>query len=304
MSNEYHIPVLLHSVIEYLINREIDTHLIVDGTAGGGGYSEKILENISDDSVLICIDKDENALRFVENRLKDSKKKVIIEKENFANIRNVLNKYGYEKATGIVLDLGLSSYQLTNEDGFSFMRDTRLDMRADKDSSLDAEKVINEYGRRSLGEIFRNFGEIRNPARLAETIERERRTEKITTTGQLSDIIRKEYGLKGNYAFRLLSKVFQALRIEVNGELEDLKNILDESVSILKKGGRISVVSYHSLEDRIVKNFFRSASGRDEGSKRFKLLNKKVIVPGREEIKMNSKARSAKLRTAELIHED
>ncbi len=285
----------------YLINPKIDKHIIVDCTLGGGGYSELISDNIKEDSKLICVDKDINAINHSSKRLESRKANIFFKQGNFAEIKNIVNDLGFNSITGIVADLGLSSYQLTHEEGFSFMNDTAIDMRADKNSSIDASQILNEYKESQLTYIFETFGEIKKASRLSRAIINFRKTKKLETTGELVNIIQKEYDLKKSVPVKFLSKAFQALRIAVNDELNDLEKLLASSLEILSDGGRIVVVSYHSLEDRIVKNFFKNNEIKNDMAKGFKILTKKVIMPSYEEVKRNSKARSAKLRAAEVV---
>lgn len=313
MSDEsYHVPVLLKETVDLLLNPEIRKQIIVDGTLGGGGYTDEICKRISiysDDSKVIGIDKDVNALEFSLKRLKKYGDKVVLKKGNFAEVKSILQELQVNSITGIVLDLGLSSFQLESEEGFSFMRDTRLDMRADKDAGLTAAGILNNYSEDELNSIFMSYGEIGNSERLTGAIIAQRQKEKFEYTNQLIKLIETEYSIDKKNKIKFLAKIFQALRIEVNGELEDLKKVLTDSTELLEKGGRIAVVSYHSLEDRIVKDFFKENSYSEKVSKYkkdveikipvLKLVNKKVIVPSYEEIKNNSRSRSAKLRVAE-----
>lgn len=313
MSDEsYHVPVLLKETVDLLLNPEIRKQIIVDGTLGGGGYSDEICKRISiysDDSKVIGIDKDVNALEFSLKRLKIYGDKVVLKKGNFADVKPILQELNINSITGIVLDLGLSSFQLESEEGFSFMRDTRLDMRADKDVELTAADILNRYSEDELNSIFMSYGEIGNSERLTGAIIAQRQKEKFEYTNQLIKLIETEYSIDKKNKIKFLAKIFQALRIEVNGELEDLKKVLTDSTELLEKGGRIAVVSYHSLEDRIVKDFFKANSYSEKVSKYkkdvevkipvLKLVNKKAIVPSYEEIRNNSRSRSAKLRVAE-----
>ena len=308
-NNDYHIPVLLNTAIEYLINPEIEAHIIIDGTTGGGSYSEKIVKSINEKSTLICLDADVNALEFSRKKLNEYAKKIIFCKGNFGKLKNILKELKIESITGIVLDLGLSEYQLTDEDGFSFMKDTKLDMRADKEGEVKASDIINSYSKTELEEVFGNFGEIGNAERLADVIVRFRKVKRIETTFNLLEAINSEYQIGDKNKFDFYAKIFQAIRIAVNDELENLTSVLKDSFEMIVEGGRIVVVSYHSLEDRIVKKFFREKAFVPSVSKykneiitknkRLKLLTKKAIVPERKEILFNSKSRSAKLRCAE-----
>lgn len=307
----FHIPVLLNTATEYVINPEIKKHLIVDGTTGGGSYSEEIAKKLNDESKLICIDKDLNALEFSRKKLKIFSEKIIFVKGNFGNLRQILSERDLEFITGIILDLGLSEYQLTDEEGFSYLRDTKLDMRANKDEKLTATDILNSFSRNELARIFSEYGEIGNAERLADTIAKYRNVKRLETTFDLIEAINSEYKIGEKNKYDFYAKIFQAVRIAVNNELDNLSNVLQDSFDLMSEGGRIVVVSYHSLEDRIVKNFFKEKSFTPSVSKykkeasnknkKLKLLTKKAIVPERKEIIANPKSRSAKLRAAEVV---
>ena len=298
MNSVYHTPVLLDTAISYLINPLIKEEIIVDGTLGGGGYTESILRKISDKGKVISIDKDLNALEYFKERFKSNNKNLYILNENFANVKKAAAGLNLNTITGLVLDLGLSTYQLNSEDGFSFLKDTPLDMRADKDSEKTASEIVNEYSERELINIFETYGEIKNAKRLARAIIESRRKNRITTTAELVKLVQREYGMKKDIPVKFFSKIFQALRIEVNNELSDLSKVLEDGFDMMQDGGRIVVVSYHSLEDRIVKEFFKNQK-RDD--REIKILTKKVIKPEYKEVKNNNRARSAKLRAAEVV---
>lgn len=298
MNSVYHTPVLLDTAISYLINPLIKEEIIVDGTLGGGGYTESILREISDKGKVISIDKDLNALEYSKERFKSNNKNLYILNENFANVKKAAAGLNLNTITGLVLDLGLSTYQLNSEDGFSFLKDTPLDMRAYKDSEKTASEIVNEYSERELINIFETYGEIKNAKRLARAIIESRRKNRITTTAELVKLVQREYGMKKDIPVKFFSKIFQALRIEVNNELSDLSKVLEDGFDMMQDGGRIVVVSYHSLEDRIVKEFFKNQK-RDD--REIKILTKKVIKPEYKEVKNNNRARSAKLRAAEVV---
>jgi len=310
-TENFHTPVLLKKSVELLINPKFENQVIVDGTAGGGGYAEEICKRVSDKSKMICIDKDENALVFSKKRLQKYSKKILFVKNNFGDIKRILASLKIDSITGFILDLGLSSYQLNTENGFSYMKDTPLDMRADKKDKIQASEIINSFSKEELTNVFKDYGEIGNPKRLSNAVSRERKNRKITTTMQLVEVIKNEYKISEKNLNRFLSKIFQAIRIKVNNELENLKSALEQSLDLLTVDGRLVVVSYHSLEDRIVKNFLREKSFRPAVSKykpdeintdrKLKILTKKAITPDREEIKHNPKSRSAKLRAAERL---
>jgi len=307
---EFHTPVLLKQVTDFLINKKFSQHIIVDGTAGGGGYAYEICRLVPKGSKVICIDKDKESLSFSRKKLKEFKFVDFLQ-GNFGNLNSLLSTLGVEKITGLVLDLGISSYQLDYEDGFSFMRETFLDMRADKNDTLTAEYIINRYSRKDLIRIFETYGEIRKPYKITDAIISGRTKKQIKTTTELTEIINSKINLHPKNKNKFFAKLFQALRIEVNNELENLKKVLEQSLNILQGGGRMVVVSYHSLEDKIVKDFFKSNSTKISVSKYkntvdvsgLKILNKKPVVPEITEIRSNPRSRSAKLRAAEVIGE-
>jgi 16S rRNA (cytosine1402-N4)-methyltransferase len=307
---EYHIPVLLNKVIEIFKSTEFRNPVFFDGTLGGGSYTEAILSEIPD-STVIAVDKDINAISFSKNRLKKFGSRVKFFNSSFAEIRSLVKQAGFDSLSGIVLDLGLSSYQLEAEDGFSFMKDTPIDMRADKRKELTAEKVLNENSPEDLEEMFLKYGEIYNPAEFVRNIISARRNKPISTTNDLLKIIESSFNIKGRARIKLIAKIFQALRIFINNEIEDLQNLLNTSLDILNHGGIIIVVSYHSLEDRSVKNFFKDNSREQKKSKYsrgeanpkpvLQLLTKKPVIPVEQEIRHNPRSRSAKLRAAMRI---
>lgn len=309
MGTDFHIPVLLNKAVELLINPAIDEHTIIDGTTGGGGYSKRICEVCNSLKLLICFDKDLNALTYSKQNLSAVSDRIKFVNENFANIKKVTEELGIGRISGLILDLGLSNYQLTDEEGFSYLRNTPLDMRADKRKKLTAAEVVNSYDKDSLNGVFREFGEIGNEERLSNAIIKSRKRKEIETTFDLNGIIGTEYKIISIALNKFLSKIYQAIRIEVNGELEDLKKVLEDSFGLLENGGRLVVVSYHSLEDRIVKNFIKEKAFTPSVSKysreaqekkeRFKILTKKALLPDEIEVNSNPKSRSAKLRVAE-----
>ena len=310
-SENFHIPVLSHEAVKLLINKELPEQIIVDGTLGGGGYTRLICENTTEHDKIISIDKDLNALEYAKENLTSYKEKIIFVNGNFGYIRNILNDLNIKKITGIVLDLGLSSYQLEAEDGFSFMKDTGLDMRAYKKDGITAEEILNGYDKEELIILFEKYGEIGNAERLVAAIINKRRSAKYKTTFDIVNTVNEEYDLNKKNEIDFLAKIFQALRIEVNNELQNLENVLSHSTDLIERGGRIVIVSYHSLEDRIVKNFLKEGSsdkimsdspyGYENKIPHLKILTKKPIVPAFEEIKFNSRSRSAKLRAAEIL---
>lgn len=312
MSEEnFHIPVLSNKAVEFLINENISDQILVDGTLGGGGYTKLICEQPNFTGKIISVDKDENALQHAGEVLSEFNDRIIFVNGNFADIKEIVLETEFKFITGIVLDLGLSSYQLNAEDGFSFMQDTALDMRAYKKDSLTASEILNSYRREELTKLFKKFGDIGNADRLSEAIYKKRKIKKFETTFDMVETVNNEYSLGKKNQIDFLAKIFQSLRIEVNNELENLEKVLKDSTELLISGGRIVIVSYHSLEDRIVKNFFRDKTRNFEKTDDpyfdkkiepvLKILTKKPEIPSRDEIKLNPRSRSAKLRAAEKI---
>lgn len=283
----------------------------VDCTLGGGGHSELILQRISPDGRLIAFDIDDDAIRAASERLKNYNNITIV-KESYTNIKKVLKNLGIEKITGGVLfDLGASYHQLTKaERGFSFMKEAPLDMRFDTNSDFTAYDVVNFYPEEDLVRIFSEYGEERFSKRIAKAITETRKNKKIETTLELSDLIIKSTP-KIKSAVHPATRVFQAIRIEVNHELQNVKNTLNDVLDLLEFGAIISVISFHSLEDRIVKHLFKYHSQRCHCDRNqmickcpppvLELVNKKPIMASAEEIKENPPSRSAKLRIARCI---
>lgn len=285
----------------------------VDCTLGGGGHSELILKRIQPDGKLIAFDVDDDAIRASQERLKDYKNLTIV-KDSYANIKNVLHSLGIEKITGGVLfDLGASYHQLTKgERGFSFSKEAPLDMRFNQEADFSAYDVVNSYPEAELVRIFSEYGEERFSKRIAKKIVEERKVRKLETTKDLADlIVNCTPHIKSN--IHPATRVFQAIRIEVNQELTNVKNTLNDVLDLLSVGAIISVISFHSLEDRIVKHLFKYHSQRCHCEKnqmictcpppRLELINKKPIMASDEEIMENPPSRSAKLRIARCINE-
>lgn len=296
----YHQPVLLSESIEGLKLKK--GGIYIDATYGGGGHSREILKHIGEGS-LIAFDQDEDAIK---NKLDDER--LILINQNFRFMCNFLKLYRDIPVDGILADLGISSYQIDQPNrGFSVRYEGELDLRMNRRKSLTAADIINEYPVSRLREIFYNYGELENYKKIATEIEHTRSKEKIRMTTQLIEATR--FCAPKGSENKFYAKLFQALRIEVNDELGSLKDFLIQSVDILKPGGRLVVISYHSLEDRLVKNFIRAGNFEGEVAKdffgnpqsNFKLINRKPIVPDDDEITRNSRARSAKLRIAEKI---
>ena len=305
-----HIPVLPEETTESLAIRP--DGIYVDGTAGGGGHSELIAERLSGSGRLIAIDQDDEAIEAATERLSKYGDRVTIIRNNFRNIRNILDDLGIREVNGIVLDIGVSSHQLDDPDrGFSYMKDGPLDMRMDKSSSMTAADIVNEYDAVTLTRLIREYGEERYAKRIAEAIVSARGKAPIETTGQLARVIERAVpGRAGHAGGNPSMRTFQALRIEVNHELEALSESLDTMVELLAQGGRLSVISFHSLEDRIVKEAFRTyenpcicppdfpvcVCGRKS---RGRCIGRKAVTASDKELKDNPRAHSAKLRTFE-----
>jgi 16S rRNA (cytosine1402-N4)-methyltransferase len=296
----YHKSVLLRECIEALKIRPEGTY--VDATYGGGGHARAILERL-EGGRLIAFDQDEDALT---NRLDDPR--LMMVNNNFRFLRNFLKLHRALPADGILADLGISSHQIDQDErGFSTRFEGLLDMRMDRRKSVTAREIVNTYSEEKLSALFFTYGEIRNSRKLASRIAGERRAGPIDTTGKLCQIADSCTARGKEFKYR--AQVFQALRIEVNRELEALREFLQQAVLSLAPGGRLVIISYHSLEDRLVKNFIRSGNFEGRTEKDFygnilaplKVITRKAIVPEADEIDENNRARSAKLRVAEKI---
>jgi 16S rRNA (cytosine1402-N4)-methyltransferase len=296
----YHQAVLLNESIEGLNIKE--GGIYVDATYGGGGHSAEILNRMGSGS-LIAFDQDQDAMK---NKLDDQR--LILINQNFRFMRNFLKLYRAVPVDGILADLGISSHQIDRpERGFSLRYDGELDLRMNQRKSLTAADIVNEYPVNKLREIFFSYGELNNGNKIATEIEHARVKEKIKTTKQLQEVT--QLCAPKGFENKFYAKLFQALRIEVNDELGSLKELLIQSVDLLKSGGRLVIISYHSLEDRLVKNFIKAGNFEGEITKdfygnpqcNFKMINRKPMVPGEEEISRNTRARSAKLRIAEKV---
>ena len=305
----YHKPALKEKVIECLITDRSGTY--VDATLGTGGHAEAVLEELNEGGKLLGIDRDSDSLRISKERLRRFGKKVDFFNQSYSHLPEILKSQNLEKISGVLFDLGLSSYQLENpERGFSYSIYGPLDMRFDQSEGTKALDVVNEYTAEELTRIFKEYGEERFSKKIAQAIVQNRRIKKIETTKELKDIVKSILKTKGD--IKTLSRIFQALRIEVNDELSELKNGLDAGIEALAPGGRVCVISYHSVEDRIVKSrFFELAKGCScppdfpvctcGGKKVLKILTRKPVIPDEKEIEENPRARSAKLRVAEKI---
>ena len=299
---KYHVPVLLNESISGLSIKPEGTYL--DLTYGGGGHSKEILEKLGTKGKLISFDRDESALSYS----KTNNINLELIKSNFKFFDNHIKERGIDKVDGILADLGVSSHQIDElERGFTYKGDTKLDMRMNTSDSLDAVEIINTYDQEKLENIFFNYGNILNPRNIVREIIRQREKKRILNNKDLVIILNQIF--KKEIGYKLLSKFFQAIRIEVNDEINALKIMLKKSAEYLNKKGRLVIISYHSLEDKIVKNFINKSSfssdykkdmyGRKEEF--FFRVTKKPIVPSREEVKINPRSRSAKLRIGERL---
>ncbi|MCO6499494.1 MAG: 16S rRNA (cytosine(1402)-N(4))-methyltransferase RsmH [Vicingus serpentipes] len=297
----YHNPVLLKESVDGL-DIEGD-EVLVDVTFGGGGHSKEILKRLGEKGRLFAFDQDEDA---AANVVEDNRFELV--KQNFRYLKNYLRFYGVKEVDGVLADLGVSSHQFDESTrGFSIRFEGPLDMRMNQGSDLTAEKIVNEYEEEELVRILKEYGEVNNARQLAEAIIYQRELGRISSTNELVEIVEKM--VPGKVRNKFLAQVFQALRIEVNDELGALKDMLEQSCEVLKKGGRLSVITYHSLEDRLVKNFIKKGNFDGELEKdfygnpklKFKQITRKPILPTKEEILNNNRARSAKLRIAEKI---
>ncbi|MGG5486215.1 16S rRNA (cytosine(1402)-N(4))-methyltransferase RsmH [Gaetbulibacter sp. PBL-D1] len=300
MTMEYHNPVLLNETVEGL-NIKPDG-VYVDVTFGGGGHSKAILKQLGPDGKLFAFDQDQDAL---SNALEDERFTLI--NENFRFIKRFLRFYGVKQVDGILADFGVSSHQFdVAERGFSTRFESELDMRMNQNSHLSAYNVINDYEEEQLRQVFYQYGELRQAPAMARVIVEERSKAEIKTSEQLKLVLKRF--LQPKRENKILAQIYQAIRIEVNQEIEVLKELLLQTPELLKKGGRLSFISYHSLEDRLVKRFIRNGLFEGEPERdvfgNFEVPLKKVgnlIVPTQEEIKINNRARSAKLRIAEKL---
>lgn len=295
----YHIPVLLTQSVDGLITRPEGTY--VDVTFGGGGHSREILRRLSPDGRLLSFDQDEDA----ERNIVDDQRFTFV-RSNFRYLRNFLRYHQVEEVDGILADLGVSSHHFDDsERGFSFRFDGALDMRMNKRAGMTAADIVNTYDEERLANVFYLFGELKNSRKLAAALAKARASQPIATIGQFLDVVKPLFGREREK--KELAKVFQALRIEVNHEMDALKEMLAAATQALRPGGRLVVITYHSLEDRLVKNLMKTGNVEGKEDKDFfgrvntpfRLVNNKVIVPDEEEVECNPRSRSAKLRIAE-----
>lgn len=306
-----HVSVLLNECLEGLNIKE--NGIYVDGTLGGAGHSSEILKRLSNEGRLIGIDQDTDALRAAKERLKDYSNVTFVH-SNFSNIENVLNNLNIDGVDGILMDLGVSSYQLDEgERGFSYMKDAPLDMRMNRENDFSAYNVVNEYSEEDLYRIIRDYGEEKFAKRIASFIVENRQEKNIETTLELVEIIKNAIPAKARREGPHPAKrTFQAIRIEVNSELSILNKTIEDGVEKLNKGGRMAIITFHSLEDRIVKNKFRDLAVSCRCPKEFpvcvcgekakvKIISRKAIEPTKEEVEVNPRSRSAKLRVIEKL---
>ena len=294
----YHTPALLNECIDGLDIKPDGTY--VDVTFGGGGHARAIVQNLGANGHLYGFDQDMDAYA---NRIDDPRFTFV--HSNFAFLSNFMRYHGVEGVDGILADLGVSFHHFDDKErGFSFRFDGNLDMRMNQDSKRDAKAILQEYSEEQLANILYLYGELKQSRRMADAIVKARNKTPLTTVQQLLDVVRPF--IKPQHEKKELAQVFQALRIEVNDEISVLKALLTQSLKVLKPGGRLVIITYHSLEDRLVKNFFRSGNVEGKMEKDFfgrvdtpfKLVNNKVIVPSDEEVERNPRSRSAKLRIA------
>ena len=306
--SEHHVPVMLKESLDLLITDQSGVYF--DATLGFGGHSSEILKRINSEGRLVAADVDTDAFSFSQNKFAE-KSGVSLYNFNYSFIDVIAKIESIQYFDGVLADLGVSSFQLDNpESGFTYRNDAALDLRMDKTKKITAADVLNTFDEEDIANIIYEFGEEKNSRKIARSISEKRATQKIETTGQLVAIINDL--VPEIFRRKTLSRVFQALRIYVNDELGNLKLFLENSLKVLKTGGRIVVITYHSLEDRIVKDFFKNETivnlspkedplGLIKLESRLKLINKKPIVPTENEIRDNYRARSAKLRVAERL---
>ncbi|MBZ4644969.1 MAG: rRNA (cytosine1402-N4)-methyltransferase [Petroclostridium sp.] len=308
----HHVSVMLEESIDALnIKPE---GIYVDATLGGGGHSYRICEKLGSNGKLIGIDQDVNAIAASTERLKDYKEKIILVNDNFKNIKEILQRLNILSVDGVVADLGVSSHQLDEgERGFSYQQDAALDMRMDRKNPLSAYNIINEYSEEELTNIIFSYGEEKWARRIAKFIVQRRETAPISTTGELVDVIKKAIPAAARRdGPHPAKRTFQAIRIAVNNELGILESAIMDFADILKPGGRMAIITFHSLEDRIVKQTFSRLSSKCECPPQFpvcvcgkkpvtKIVVRKPIVPSEQELTVNPRARSAKLRVVEKL---
>ena len=309
IGNDYHIPVLYYETLDNLVKNP--DGIYIDCTLGGGSHSEGILERLSDKGLLISIDQDTNAIEYSKKRLEKFGSKWKVFKGNFENIDTIAYMAGVDKVDGILMDIGVSSKQLDDPDrGFSYRYDVKLDMRMNTEQKISAYDVVNTYSEEQLSKIIFEYGEERHARKIAKLIVEERKSSPIEKTSDLIALIKRAYPERASK--HPAKKTFQAIRIEVNRELEVLENAMSKAVELLKVGGRLAIITFHSLEDRIVKNKFKDLATACKcpkdipicvcgGVKKFEIITKKPIIPIDDELKNNNRAHSSKLRILERI---
>ena len=309
IGNDYHIPVLYYETLDNLVINPDGVY--IDCTLGGGSHSEGILERLSDKGLLISIDQDSNAIEYSKKRLEKFGPKWKVFKGNFENIDTIAYMAGVDKVDGILMDIGVSSKQLDDpERGFSYRYDVKLDMRMNIEQKISAYDVVNTYSEEQLSKIIFEYGEERYARKIAKLIVEERKSSLIEKTSDLITLIKRAYPERSSK--HPAKKTFQAIRIEVNRELEVLENAISKAVELLKVGGRLAIITFHSLEDRIVKNKFKDLATACKcpkdipicvcgGVKKFEIITKKPIIPVDDELKNNNRAHSSKLRILERI---
>lgn len=309
IGNDYHIPVLYYETLDNLVINP--DGIYIDCTLGGGSHSEGILERLSDKGLLISIDQDTNAIEYSKKRLEKFGSKWKVFKGNFENIDTIAYMAGVDKVDGILMDIGVSSKQLDDPDrGFSYRYDVKLDMRMNTEQKISAYDIVNTYSEEQLSKIIFEYGEERHARKIAKLIVEERKSSPIEKTSDLITLIKRTYPERASK--HPAKKTFQAIRIEVNRELEVLENAMSKAVDLLKIGGRLAIITFHSLEDRIVKNKFKDLATACKcpkdipicvcgGVKKFEIITKKPIIPIDDELKNNNRAHSSKLRILERI---
>ena len=309
IGNDYHIPVLYYETLDNLVINP--DGIYIDCTLGGGSHSEGILERLSDKGLLISIDQDTNAIEYSKKRLEKFGSKWKVFKGNFENIDTIAYMAGVDKVDGILMDIGVSSKQLDDpKRGFSYRYDVKLDMRMNTEQKISAYDVVNTYSEEQLSKIIFEYGEERYARKIAKLIVEERKSFPIEKTSDLIALIKRAYPERSSK--HPAKKTFQAIRIEVNRELEVLENAISKAVELLKVGGRLAIITFHSLEDRIVKNKFKDLATACKcpkdipicvcgGVKKFEIITKKPIIPVDDELKNNNRAHSSKLRILERI---
>ena len=309
IGNDYHIPVLYYETLDNLVINP--DGIYIDCTLGGGSHSEGILERLSDKGLLISIDQDTNAIEYSKKRLEKFGSKWKVFKGNFENIDTIAYMAGVDKVDGILMDIGVSSKQLDDpKRGFSYRYDVKLDMRMNTEQKISAYDVVNTYSEEQLSKIIFEYGEERHARKIAKLIVEERKSSPIEKTSDLIALIKRAYPERASK--HPAKKTFQAIRIEVNRELEVLENAMSKAVELLKVGGRLAIITFHSLEDRIVKNKLKDLATACKcpkdipicvcgGVKKFEIITKKPIIPIDDELKNNNRAHSSKLRILERI---